>query len=181
MQPTYNINVKSGNDVVYVNSLDTDYEYGDIIVIDVGNDDPIIKRVIGLPGDIIDLVFDEESGYKLEINGQIIEESYLNYDYKLEPMNQNGLYKTYKNFHQQMKVMYPELFETGKLVVPDGEVFALGDNRHDSQDSTYYGTFNKSIILGIVEFNRFYGVSEFDFFWNYIMQGKFVQTIINCF
>ena len=181
MQPTYNKDLKAGNDVVYVNSLDKDYGFGDIVVIDVGKDDPIIKRIIGLPGDVIDVIFDENIGYKLEINGKLIEEDYLNIDYKLSYVHQNGLSITHSNFHEKMKVSYPDLFKTGKLVVPENELFVLGDNRHDSQDSWYYGTFSYDSVLGLVELEKYHNESEFWFYWDYVVQGKFIQTIINCF
>jgi signal peptidase I len=181
MQPKYNSDLKAESDVVYVNTLDKDIQLGDIIVIDAGDKDPIIKRVIGVAGDIIDVVFDESSGYKLEINGKLIEEDYLKIDYDLEQDKKNGLYLTYNNFHGYLVESFPELFIDGKLVVPENQVFALGDNRHDSKDSTYYGTFNNEMILGKVEFERFHNESKFWFYWNYVVQGKFFKTIANCF
>jgi len=67
------------------------------------------------------------------------------------------------------------------LVLNKGEIFALGDNRHDSKDSTYYGTFDSKSILGIVELERKYDENKFAFYWNYVTLGKFFDTIINCF
>jgi signal peptidase I len=182
MQPTYNNDIKAGNDIVYVNTNLRDYAFGDIIVIDIHEQDPIIKRVIGLPGDVIDVVFNENDGYKLEINGKLIEEDYLKIDYELIDTNmQNGIASTYLKFHSELKDKYPELFENGKLVVPDGEIFALGDNRHDSKDSTYYGTFKQSDILGKVELVRYHDEGKFQFYLEYLTQGKFFFTIASCF
>jgi len=181
MQPTYNDDIKNGHDVVFVNQYNHDYDYGDIVVIDVGEDDPIIKRVIGLPGDIIDIVYSEDYGYKLQLNGILIEEDYLKIDWKLDREFRDGMATTYGRFNIELREKFPELFESGKLVVPEGEIFALGDNRHDSKDSTYYGTFDSKSILGIVELERKYDENKFAFYWNYVTLGKFFDTIINCF
>ena len=182
MQPTFNANIREGNDVVYVNTYRKDYQYGDIVVIEIGEEDPIIKRVIGVAGDVIDIVFDENNGYKLEINGKLIEENYLKIDYdQPDPLMQDGVASTYLKFHTELKEEFPELFVNGKLVVPEGEIFALGDNRHDSKDSTYYGTFKESNVIGEVEIVRYHDESKFLFYWKYARDGKFFETIAGCF
>ena len=182
MVPTYNADSHSPQDIVYVNKFMTDYRHGDIVVIDVGDGDPIIKRVIGVAGDIVDVVYIPEVGYKLEINGKIIEEEYVNYNYNISNLTlQNGIGETYQNFHGHLKDTFPELFMNGKLVVPNGQVFVLGDNRHDSKDSTYYGTFKCSQLMGTVEDVRKGNSSELAFYFKYIWEGKFFQTLSNCF
>lgn len=194
MQPTLNAEWSDKStgkkDIVYVNKYDRDFEYGDIVVINAEEGrDHIIKRVIGVAGDEIDVVIADNGEYKLEINGKIIEEDYLKIDYsRIESFEKDGNYMLYQKFHA-MKINFPQLFQTRtvngeiveKLVVPEGEIFALGDNRHVSQDSTHYGTFEYSQIDGIVEEIRYYGESEFVFYWDYIIKGRFVNTIINCF
>lgn len=196
MQPTLNVNWSSKNDdedVVYVNKYDRDFAFGDIVVINAEDGhDHIIKRVIGVGGDKIDVLKigeGENIEYKLEINGKIISEEYIKIDYSRVDISQrDGNYELYREFND-MKEKFPNLFKTftidgqevQKLVVPKGEVFALGDNRHNSKDSTYYGTFKVSQLDGTVEAIRYYGESEFIFYWNYIVKGKFIGTIVNCF
>ena len=182
MVPTYNADDKAGNDIVFVNKYDNDYEYGDIVVIELANAEPIIKRVIGVGGDIIDIVL-TDYGYKLEINGKIIDEDYINY--KLDTsdiLEQNGMKDYYIMFTGDMRVNFPELFNAeGKLVVPEGEYLVFGDNRHESKDSMYYGTFKKDDIMGTVEHSLYRGEGKFAFYIDYISSGKFFYTIANCF
>lgn len=182
MVPTYNSDPKADNDIVFVNKYDSDYEFGDIVVIDIDNSSPIIKRVIGVGGDVIDIVA-TDWGFKLEINGKIVDEDYINYKYNVTDINeQNGMKDYYKMFVGDTKIQFPELFrEDGKMVVPENEYFVLGDNRHESKDSMYYGTFERDDIVGTVEHSLGGNESKFLFYCNYIFRGKFIKTIGNCF
>lgn len=79
-----------------------------------------IKRVIGLPGESINI----ENGHVL-VNGQRIDDTY-GFD----------IIKEYGN--------------NLPLVVPDNEYFVMGDNRNNSSDSRYsdVGTISKEAIIG---------------------------------
>ena len=187
MMPTFN---KEHNthpekeDVVYYRATDS-YDYGDIVVARVqenGVTKDIIKRVVGVGGDIIDIINTRENGYKLEINGKLIEESYLLIDYSLDKNLQNGMETTYVKFHIDLKNNFPDNFNSGgKFVVPEGCIFALGDNRHESQDSTHYGAFELDSVIGKVERVRNSSQSKFGFYYEYIREGKFFETLTNCF
>lgn len=187
MMPTYNNYVSDKcHDVVYVNTCDKKFSYGDIIVVKTGKES-IIKRVIALPGDTIDIV--EDGGeYKVERNGEILQENYIYYDYSPSvPANEkngmfdnNGINGTYSRF-LLLKSTKPELFKDGKLVVPENEIFVLGDHRWVSLDSSHYGTFKMSEIEGKVERVRYFGQSEFKFYYDYIVRGEFFSTIVNLF
>ena len=182
MQPTLNYPNEDKHDVVYINKFDTDYKYGDIIVIDTA-EDSIIKRVVGLPGDLIDVV--KVNGiYKLERNGEVIEEDYIliNNSPLVPTSSQNGMDIAYHRRWLDLKENNPDLFNVdGKLVVGETCVFALGDHRKVSVDSFYYGPFEMSQIKGIVENVKYHNTSSFEFYWSYVMEGKFFVTLFNLF
>jgi len=105
-------------------------EKDDIIVCEYpGSKDEqkIIKRVIGIPGDTIDFEWTGEY-YCLVLNGEYYEEEYINGDmYHLGDMD------------------FP-------YTVQEGEYFVMGDNRNDSLDSRYkmVGAIEKSDMIGRV-------------------------------
>ncbi len=83
---------------------------GDIVVLrkDTYGTEPIIKRIIALEGDIVDIDFDEGIVY---VNGEALKEPYAN-----TPTNR-------------------QLDFEGPITVPEGCAFVLGDNRNSSNDS----------------------------------------------
>ena len=180
MQPTLNV-VDNKHDTVYVNKYDNDYSYGDIVVISPDNAaKPIIKRIVGLPGDVIDIVFSVNC-YYLEVNGELIDEPYLyNNGISVPTISQNGMNITYSHF-EEYKKNHPEKLLDGKLHLNSGEYFALGDNRNVSIDSSSQGAFNFKDILGTVEVVKYSGVGRIQFYYNYIIEGKFVRTFVNMF
>ena len=84
---------------------------GDIVVFKSieGEQEDLIKRVVGVPGDTIVL-----SNGTLIVNGVPKEEPYVN--------------------HQ-----LPDLSSFGPITVPEGKVFVFGDNRANSRDSRFFG------------------------------------------
>lgn len=96
-----------------------DPERGDIVMFNAPDkkNTIYIKRVIGLPGDVIEI-----KNNTLYINGEEQEEKYL------------------KNGWQRMTGTY--VYE-----VPKGEYFMMGDNRDSSNDSRSWGTVPKKEII----------------------------------
>lgn len=101
--------------------------YGDIVVITQENDEPLIKRVIGLEGDKIFINNAEGIVYR---NGQPLDEPYV----------RGGVTH---NFSQ-----------LSAITVPEGCVYVLGDNRPVSRDSRSPSVGCPSLkdVVGVVTF-----------------------------
>ncbi|WP_186580703.1 signal peptidase I [Aquibacillus kalidii] len=96
--------------------------------------DNYVKRVIGLPGDQIQMNND-----KLIINGKVYDEPYLNASKSQLPENQSFTY----DFNLE------DL--TGETEVPEGKLFVLGDNRKLSKDSRIFGFISEESVIGDVK------------------------------
>ena len=127
MQPT----LKTGD--VLVASRYKEAEKGSLIVIDGVKWDNsqkdyvwLIKRAIAFGGDTVQI----KDG-AVYINDEKIDEPYLG-----TANSTNG---------------YNEVFDlSSPVVIPDGHVFYLGDNRGNSSDSRIYGTCPVENIVGVV-------------------------------
>ena len=110
-----------------LSSLPYEPEYGDVVVIDSYTDygKLLIKRVIGMEGDVIDIDFQTGVVYR---NGEPLDEPYT-----AEPT------------YLQESVTFP-------VTVPQGCLFVMGDNRNHSTDSrdTRVGFIDVRDVLGRV-------------------------------
>ena len=95
-------------------------------------DDAYIKRVIGLPGDVIEIL--EDKG--VYINGKALIEPYIK-----EP-------PAYNCTDLSDIEVYRRVGKTGKIIVPKGHFFLMGDNRNRSQDSHVWGFLDEKRIVG---------------------------------
>lgn len=110
---------------------------GDVIVFKDPQDTSLdfIKRVIGLPGDTVELV-----NGKVYVNQQQIQESYI----------ASTIVTTGNSF----------LPDNQEITVPANDYFVLGDNREVSSDSRSWGYVPKNEIIGRVIL-RYWPPSEF--------------------
>ena len=113
-----------------------DYQYGDIVILrknGVFENDPIVKRVIAVGGQTVDIDFDAGVVY---VDGEALEEDYIR-----EP--------TYTAEGTE----FP-------LTVPEGSIFVMGDNRNGSSDSRDYrlGTVDTRYVIGKAAFLLFPGL-----------------------
>jgi signal peptidase I len=111
----------------------TDVRRGDVVVFKYPEDPErdFIKRVIGLPGETIQL-----KDHRIHVNGQPIDEPYAHY---MPRQDNPGLHETTS---EDVRDQY------GPVVVPANAVFVMGDNRDNSQDSRYWGFLPKENIKG---------------------------------
>jgi signal peptidase I len=108
-----------------------DLERGDVVVFKFPQepDRDFIKRVIGLPGDRVEM-----RRKRVHINGKPIEEPYAHF---LEAPSAGG------------PVRKDDLREEyGPVTVPAGQYFMMGDNRDNSEDSRYWGFMPASYVKG---------------------------------
>ena len=103
---------------------------GDIVVFKYPEEPErdFIKRVIGLPGDTLEL-----NNQTVLINGRPLSEPYAHY---LFPPAADG------QMDGDLRRKY------GPVTVPAGHFFMMGDNRDDSQDSRFWGFLPESYVKG---------------------------------
>jgi signal peptidase I len=95
---------------------------GDIVILKYPNNESIhyVKRVIGLPGDKVEIV-----NRMVYVNDRPLKESYVQH---IDPASINE--------------------HSGPYFIPKGWYFVLGDNRDNSQDSRFWGSISLSKIIG---------------------------------
>lgn len=134
---------------------------GDIVVFKfpVDNKTDFIKRVIGLPGDTI-----EVKRGRLYINNQMVEREevggYTVDEFVIRPENYTEYTETlpegFKHNILEVSDYEPQVDNTTKVTVPEGHIFVMGDNRDRSDDSR--------VSVGFVPVENLVGKARFLFF-----------------
>ena len=123
MNPT----LKDGNWLA-VKAITTEIKRGDIVIITQPNalNEPLVKRVIAVGGDKVDINFSEGT---VSINDEVIYEPYIA-----------------ETTQRQFDIAFP-------ITVPEGCYFVMGDNRNNSIDSrsNIVGFIKYGYILGKAE------------------------------
>jgi len=95
-------------------------------------DRDFIKRVIGLPGETVEL-----RQKKVYINGTPLDEPYVHF---LEPPGTHSA---------ETEITSADVRERfGPVTVPPDQYFVMGDNRDNSQDSRYWGFLRRDYVKG---------------------------------
>jgi len=107
---------------------------GDVLVFKypVEPDRDYIKRVIGLPGETLEL-----KKKKIYINGQPLEEPYVHF--LDEPRGNSNLSEVTSSDVRE---------DYGPVTVPPNQYFMMGDNRDNSADSRYWGFMPRDYVKG---------------------------------
>ena len=108
---------------------------GDIIVFKYPEDPSrdFIKRVIGLPGDTIEM-----RNKKIYVNGSAVDEPYAHF---IEPPD-SAASSAPDVGDGDLRDGFPP------MMVPSDQYFMMGDNRDNSQDSRYWGFLQRDYIKG---------------------------------
>ena len=110
----------------------SDIERGDIVVFKFPEepDRDFIKRVIGLPGETLEL-----RRKQVYIDGRPLDEPYVHVLVPPSPEAQEvAPYDVRENY--------------GPVTVPAGHYFVMGDNRDNSQDSRWWGFLPRDLVKG---------------------------------
>ncbi|MCS6998462.1 MAG: signal peptidase I [Aquificaceae bacterium] len=138
-------------DFILVNKLVyrlSDPQRGDIVVFKwpVNPEIDFIKRIVGMPGDTIEI-----RGEKVFINGQEVSKRFV------ERVQEDSVAKliyeeTLPNGVKHKIALYEDYLFPRKDVpyikIPEGHYFVMGDNRDNSEDSRYWGLLPRENIVG---------------------------------
>lgn len=98
-----------------------------------------IKRVIGLPGDKVEIKFEQNDAAYVYINDKKYEEDYIKSVYEYSPCIQDNI----KNI-----ILLGDTAKCGPFILDKDSYFMMGDNRGDSKDSRYWGTLKRDRFVG---------------------------------
>lgn len=117
---------------------------GDVVVFSSPrNGDRLVKRLVGLPGDVVEM-----RDKQLLLNGKAL--GYQPLGEAQEPAG--GAHRFMEGLDQAHVVQWMDELASvpdyGPVTVPDGQYLMLGDNRDNSADSRYFGFVPRYLLNG---------------------------------
>ena len=145
---------------------------GEVIVFKTPADNrtDYIKRLIGIPGDSLQIIDGE-----LYLNDKKIQRSKIDIPVDIycgnEILKVNAFEETFPSGKKYLAVYRKEgtMLNSDKFVVPDNHYFFMGDNRDCSKDSRFLSS------VGYVHFNNLVGRANIIFFSNDKAKGSFFK------
>lgn len=130
--------LQDGDRLLVLNSLlYSDYRPGDVVVLRKAAfmEEPIVKRVVATEGQLVDIDFNTGA---VTVDGRLLDEPYIN------------------------ELTFLEEGTEFPLVVPEGSLFVMGDNRNHSSDSrdSRLGTVDARYVIGKAVLLAFPGPDE---------------------
>ena len=136
-------------------------ERGEVVVFKTPADNrtDYIKRVIGLPGDRIQII-----NGKIIINDVLILRKKLNDFIDTDKNSSIKRVRKYKEYFFNKEIEVLDIMDQGIVdntnlyIVPEGHFFVMGDNRDNSQDSRF------TSVVGYIPIENLIGKAQFIFF-----------------
>ena len=112
-----------------------------------------VKRVIGVPGDLIEI-----KGYEVWVNGEKLKHEIVGEDDKGTLIEE-----VLDSMNHTIRIQGVTEYAQHSWTIPDGRYLAIGDNRDNSLDSRAWGYFSDDFLIGRADFIWLHWPSFTDF------------------